>query len=1087
MANLNIIDLSSNDIRIALGIIGQTSLDTLCLSDNVKASGLDPTYCSGANMVERLANLRTVPYNISKFRNYSSIDTVILTSSDNALRILSIADGVESWSIRYILARDMHAIKRGPDGYIWLAAEYALSPTTERCLAKWDGITTTRITKPPLSGYYAYSVDIDSSGNIYTGTENGFTIYYPATGKYVNYYIGARWVPAGMLGSNKINCVFIDRHDDTLWIGTINGLTHVNLSVHPSVWEYYSTPFLPGNNVVDIGQASSGGTFNKDIFVACKNRGICRIDYTAHTETIYNEAGSDLISNNVRAVTGDDYDKIFIATDAGLDLLETAGFTNYNEAGDGIFGDDLYCVEIDGQNNRWIGGYGGITKILASDFSFTNWYVQDFDDPGGTSHPGNKYIYGILPELTPSALLPLIDKSSNVYTIVTIGTQQWIIENFRSTIYADDTSIPLMEISGASDWFLPSENELLAMYTNLHLEGVGDFSEVGYWSSTEIYDAPGSFGGNVDFGLGATGYTGKDGYKYVRACRSFTAAVGAYVLRDTVPGGGLIFYIDGAGTTYYEAAPSDQSVSSNWSNVLTRIGATAEGTAIGTGQANTTAIIAQVGSFSDWFLPSLDELAAMRTNLYLEGVGGFSAIGSVDYYWTSTEDGSGTAWSQRFIDGYQYNPQKPYTYRVRACRSFTAAVGAYALRDTGPAGGLIFYIDGAGTTYYEAASADQSATQAWSNVTSKEIGTTSTGIGTGQANTTAIINQVGSGFSDWHLPSANALFGIYTSLYLESLGDFTAAQYWSSSEVDADNAYARDFSDGSDDSIAKSTTCRVRPMRTFLAVTGAYIVGDIGPAGGYIFSTKSMGDGTYTYYEAHPYDISTGIVWSNIDDTAVTGTGLQYDDGPDNTIAIISQAGHTSSAAKLCDDLDEEYAHTDSAANLCDVLDVGWDDDTTGAMCWYDNDETTYGDTYGALYNWYAVDNASGLAYIKSNGVAQSGWRVPTQTDFADLVTFLGGEAIAGGKLKEVGTTHWTTPNTGAVNTSGFKALGSGIRNLSGTFQFINTVNTIWSSTDEYSIQAVYLQLDNSSAQAVVSSVGGVYNNGYSIRLVRDI
>jgi len=161
--------------------------------------------------------------------------------------------------------------------------------------------------------------------------------------------------------------------------------------------------------------------------------------------------------------------------------------------------------------------------------------------------------------------------------------------------------------------------------------------------------------------------------------------------------------------------------------------------------------------------------------------------------------------------------------------------------------------------------------------------------------------------------------------------------------------------------------------------------------------------------------------------------------------------------------------------------------DTTGAMCWYDNDETTYGDTYGALYNWYAVDNASGLAYIKSNGVAQSGWRVPTQTDFADLVTFLGGTAIAGGKLKEVGTTHWTTPNTGAVNTSGFKALGSGIRNLSGTFQFINTVNTIWSSTDEYSIQAVYLQLDNSSAQAVVSSVGGVYNNGYSIRLVRDI
>ena len=326
-------------------------------------------------------------------------------------------------------------------------------------------------------------------------------------------------------------------------------------------------------------------------------------------------------------------------------------------------------------------------------------------------------------------------------------------------------------------------------------------------------------------------------------------------------------------------------------------------------------------SYGDWFLPSQDELNAMYTNLHLEGVGDF--LDSPGLYWSSTEVSNIFASIQRFSDGVQAGDDKgTVSTNTRACRSFTAGVSAYALRDTGPAGGLIFYIDGAGTTYYEAASADQSATQAWSNVTSKEIGTTSTGIGTGQANTTAIINQVGSGFSDWHLPSANALFGIYTFLYLESLGDFTAAQYWSSSEVDADNAYARDFSDGSDDSIAKSTTCRVRPMRTFLAVTGAYIVGDIGPAGGYIFSTKSMGDGTYTYYEAHPYDISTGIVWSNIDDTAVTGTGLQYDDGPDNTIAIISQAGHTSSAAKLCDDLDEEYAHTDSAAKLCDDLSI---------------------------------------------------------------------------------------------------------------------------------------------------------------------
>ena len=155
----------------------------------------------------------------------------------------------------------------------------------------------------------------------------------------------------------------------------------------------------------------------------------------------------------------------------------------------------------------------------------------------------------------------------------------------------------------------------------------------------------------------------------------------------------------------------------------------------------------------------------------------------------------------------------------------------------------------------------------------------------------------------WHLPPANALLGMYTTLYLETLGDFTAAQYWSSSEVDADNAYARDFSDGSSDSIAKSTTCRVRPMRTFLAATGSYAVSDIGPGGGYVFSTKSMGDGTSIFYEAYPSDVSTGIAWSNIDDTAVTGTSSQYDDGLANTLLIIAQGGHTTSAAEECYDL----------------------------------------------------------------------------------------------------------------------------------------------------------------------------------------
>ena len=149
-------------------------------------------------------------------------------------------------------------------------------------------------------------------------------------------------------------------------------------------------------------------------------------------------------------------------------------------------------------------------------------------------------------------------------------------------------------------------------------------------------------------------------------------------------------------------------------------------------------------SHGDWFLPSQDELNAMYTNLHLEGVGDF--LNSPGLYWSSTEVSNIFASIQRFSDGVQAGDDKgTVSTNTRACRSFTAGVSAYALRATGPAGGLIFYVDGAGTTYYEAAPADQSATQAWSNITGVEIGVTAQGtaIGTGQANTTAIINQAG--------------------------------------------------------------------------------------------------------------------------------------------------------------------------------------------------------------------------------------------------------------------------------------------------------------------------------------------------------
>ena len=146
--------------------------------------------------------------------------------------------------------------------------------------------------------------------------------------------------------------------------------------------------------------------------------------------------------------------------------------------------------------------------------------------------------------------------------------------------------------------------------------------------------------------------------------------------------------------------------------------------------------------YSDWFLPSKDELQAMYDNLFLYGVGDFS--GSIlNRYWSSSEYDLDQVYVLYFQTGAWGAYFKTTNNYIRQCRTFTSSV-IYALRDVGPGGGLIFNIVDNGTdyTYLEAGSADISLAT-WSNITNVAIGTTGTAMGTGQANTTAIINQVG--------------------------------------------------------------------------------------------------------------------------------------------------------------------------------------------------------------------------------------------------------------------------------------------------------------------------------------------------------
>ena len=157
-------------------------------------------------------------------------------------------------------------------------------------------------------------------------------------------------------------------------------------------------------------------------------------------------------------------------------------------------------------------------------------------------------------------------------------------------------------------------------------------------------------------------------------------------------------------------------------------------------------------------------------------------------------------------------------------------------------------------------------------------------------------------FDDWFLPSKDGLNAIYVNIYLEDIGTFqTQTYYWTSSEAYATNTYVQRFSDGLGGSTAKYNNIWVRPVRSFNS-TVIYSLGDKAPAGGWIYNITDLGSGNYKYYEVSFEDLETEP-FSNIDDKLIGTTGTAIGTGAQNTLDIIGQTSHTSSAAKLCNDL----------------------------------------------------------------------------------------------------------------------------------------------------------------------------------------
>ena len=312
------------------------------------------------------------------------------------------------------------------------------------------------------------------------------------------------------------------------------------------------------------------------------------------------------------------------------------------------------------------------------------------------------------------------------------------------------------------------------------------------------------------------------------------------------------------------SATTNQATAAQWCDSGTNLPG-AGGIAIGTGYQNTNDITngctipniaAEIctnytdGTYSDWFLPSKDELNQMYLNLHLQGLGNFYEW---QIYWSSTEIDDYHAWHQVFHSGQQALDIEKYNVGyVRAARyggtlgctdslatnynasaswdDGTCGAQALAIGDTHQ-GGVIFYLDGNGGGLISAAF-NQSNGAEWGCFGTEISGADGTTIGTGNQNTIDILNGCTTsniaadicanltlnGYSDWYLPSKDELTEMYNQIGGGggNAGGFANNYYWSSTEADINSTVTVQFSNGSHFSIQKSSSSiRTRAIRQF--------------------------------------------------------------------------------------------------------------------------------------------------------------------------------------------------------------------------------------------------------------------------------
>jgi uncharacterized protein (TIGR02145 family) len=218
-------------------------------------------------------------------------------------------------------------------------------------------------------------------------------------------------------------------------------------------------------------------------------------------------------------------------------------------------------------------------------------------------------------------------------------------------------------------------------------------------------------------------------------------------------------------------------------------------------------------------------------------------------------------------------------------------------------------------------------------------------------------------------------------------------------------------------------------------------------------------DATFTTLEINPVNFNPDLIYGSVSDI----------DG--NTYKTIQIGTQTWMAENL-----KTTKYNDGTAIPKIKGSNAWGALTTGAYCDYNN-FAAYSPIYGRLYNWYVG------ASTNPQNVCPSGWHVPSDTEWTVLIDYLGGESVAGDKLREYGSAHWPEYYYGATNESGFTALPGGLRNKPNSFTGVGIQAILWLSTEYDADNAEFYNM------LYFGDMNGGYctkDGGFSVRCLKD-